>query len=151
MVGVNVGTAVLVTVGTAVLVFVGTLVFVAASVLVGMMVFVEMLVFVGMTVFVGIVVEVLVRVKVLVGVRLLTGVFVSGEPVAVAVDVNVGSAIPTFANWDGNPQTRFEEPWPCPAAFNGITTAQMRPPVPGIVALNGPFGPTIATPSVPSV
>jgi hypothetical protein len=136
IVGVNVGADVLVDVAAGTLVFVGTGVPVGTAVPVGIAVFEGVLVIVGT--------PVNVRVNVTVG---LDGVDVAGGT-GVAVD---GTVPPTLAELPGNPHSRLDAPNDWLAESSGITTAQMRPPVPGRVALSRLCVVGCATTAIPSV
>jgi hypothetical protein len=145
-VDVIVGIAVFVDVGTPV--FVGTAVFVDGTVvLVGMNVFVGIAVLVTAT---AVFVRVAVAEEVTVGLDGVT-VFVR---VLVGPAVPVGIARPTRSELPGKPHWRLDAPSEALFASSGITTAQIRPPVPGsgglVVSWPGTAGwGTTCTPSVP--
>jgi hypothetical protein len=140
--GVVVTDGVDVIVGIAVFVEVGTPVFVAVFVGIAVVVFVETAVTVETAVFVAVFVRVTVGLDgVAVFVRVLVG-----------PAVPVGIAWPTRSELPGKPHWRFDAPSDALFASSGITTAQIRPPVPGSVALSWPATAgcgTTCTPSVP--
>jgi hypothetical protein len=137
------GDGVVVIVGIAVFVDVGTGVFVDGTVVfVGMDVFVETAVVVETAVFVRVAVDVTAD-------AVMTGVFVR---VFVGPAVDVGIACPTRSALPGKPHWRLDAPSEALFASSGITMAQIRPPVPGSVALSWPATAgcgTTCTPSVP--
>jgi hypothetical protein len=104
-------------------------------------------VFVG----IGVVVPVTVAVLTAVLVRVVVAVLVNVGTVPVIVAVRVGVNEVPSRKLPGKPQPRLVTPSAPPDAFSGITTAQIRPPLPVITAVSGAFAGTTATPSVPRV